>query len=170
MRLAKVLTPVILLAFTAVCARAQHEFGMTTGTWDQSVVLCADGLSGSDCQLAQGIVQLSLKTLSASVPDWRVVIIPESRWATSARMYELKSTTPAFTDLSIRTTYIEASLIFQDGRVDENLQRYTSSKGTARLVWVIAHEYGHILCNTRSEQQATSAAGRLIYGRRLVCP
>ena len=170
MRLAKILTPLILLAFTAVCARAQHEFGAMPGARDQSVVLCADGLGGGDCQLAQGIVRLSLKELNASVPDWRVVIIPESRWAATARMYQIKSTTPAFTDLSIRTTYIEASLIFQDGRVDENLQRYTSSRGTARLVWVIAHEYGHILCNTRSERQASSAAGRLIYGRRLVCP
>jgi len=170
MRLAKLLTPFILLTFTAVCASGQHQFGTMPDTRGQSVVLCADGLSGGDCQLAQGIVRLSLKELSASVPDWRVVIIPESRWTTTARMYRIKSTTPAFTDLGIRTTYIEASLVFRDGRVDENLQRYTSSNGADRLVWVIAHEYGHILCNTRNEQQATAAAGRLMYGRRLVCP
>lgn len=170
MPLARILTLFILLAFTAVCSKAQHEFGTMPVTGDQSAVLCADGLSGGDCRLAQGIVRLSLKELNVSVPDWRVVIIAESRWATMAGMYRIKSTTPAFTDLGIRTTYIEASLVFQDGRVDENLQRYTSSKGTARLVWVIAHEYGHVLCNTRSEQQASSAAGHLIYGHRLVCP
>lgn len=148
----------------------QHQFGMTEQQGRaQSAVVCADGLAGGDCQLAEGIVRLSLHALNTYLPDWRVVIIPEARWADAAGRYGIKPTIPAFTDLSIRTTYLEESLVLRDGRVNENLQRYTASNGTARLVWVIAHEYGHILCNTHDEQKANAAAGRLIYGKRLVC-
>lgn len=97
------------------------------------------------------------------------MIVPGSRWAVAAGRYGIKPTTPAFTDLGIRTTYLDGSLVVQDGRVNENLQRYTPWNGRTRLIWVIAHEYGHILCETRDEQKASAAAGRLIYGRRLVC-
>jgi hypothetical protein len=169
MRLARILTIFLVPAVSAVCARAQHQ-QLTSGAGNSSPVLCADGLSGRDCQLAQGIVRLSLKLLSRSVPDWRVVIVAERRWAATAELYGIKATIPAFTDLSIRTTYLKASLVFRDGRVDESLEPYTSSQGSTRLAWVIAHEYGHILCETRNEQKASAAAGRLIYGRRLACP
>ena len=156
--------------FTSLCASGQRQFGTTEQQErDQSAVVCGDGLAGEDCQLAEGIVRLSLKALNRSLPEWRVVIIPESRWADAAGRYRIKSTTPAFTDLSIRTTYLQGSLVIQDGRIDENLQRYTHWDGRARLVWVIAHEYGHILCGTRDEQKANAAAGQLIYGKRLVC-
>jgi|SRR5690242_19790287 hypothetical protein len=170
MRLARILTPTTVLMFIALPSSGQDRFDITQQqARDESAVVCADGLAGGDCRLAQGIVRLSIKSLNTSVPDWRVVIIPESRWANAAATYGIKSTKPAFTDLAIRTTYLEGSLILSDGRVDENLQRYTSSNGMTRLVWVIAHEYGHILCGTRDEQKASAAAGRLIYGRTLVC-
>jgi hypothetical protein len=153
-----------------LCAEGQDRFGMNQQQErDLAAVICADGWAYGDCQLAKGIVRLSIKSLTTSVPDWRIVIIPASRWATTAASYRIKSTTPAFTDLSIRTTYLAGNLVLEDGRVDENLQRYTSWNGRARLTWVIAHEYGHILCATRDEREASAAAGRLIYGRRLVC-
>ena len=170
MRLATILTSAMSLMTLGLCAEGQDRFGMNQQqARDQSAVICTDGWAYGDCELAEGIVRLSISSLNTSLPDWRVVIIPASRWATTAATYRIKSTTPAFTDLSIRTTYLAGNLVFEDGRVDENLQRYTSLNGRARLTWVLAHEYGHILCKTRDEQEASAAAGRLIYGRSLVC-
>ena len=160
----------VLAALAPLCARAQERVDLITRSGPRElIVVCAEGLIGGSCELARGIVELSLKHLSASVPDWRIVVIPESHWSEAADRYQIKRSTPAFSDLAIHTTYLEATLVLADGRIDENLQRYTSANGVPRLTWVMAHEFGHILCGTRDERQATAAAGRLIYGRAKTC-
>lgn len=136
---------------------------------DEPLVVCGSGLSHGDCQLAQGIMRLAISRLSTSVPDWRLVVISEALWNEVADRFHISRTTPAFTSLGIHTTYVESSLVFHDGRIDENLQRYTTLSGMSKLTWVMAHEYGHILCGTADEYKASAAAGRLIYGRGAAC-
>jgi len=136
---------------------------------DESIVLCGDGLTGSDCQMARGLMRLALKRLSTSIPDWRIVVVAQFRWNEVASGFRVKPTTPAFSSPGIRTTYVEGNLLSQDARIDENLQRYTPLTGLNKLTWIIAHEYGHILCETSDERKANAAAGRLIYGRGEVC-
>jgi len=96
-------------------------------------------------------------------------VIPNSLWEETADSFHIKASTPAFSSLGIRTTYLESNLLLADGRVDENLQRYTNLTGINKLTWVMAHEYGHILCQTGDERKASAAAGRLMYGRGDVC-
>src|SRR5262245_51430597 len=72
---------------------------------DESIVLCGDGLTGRDCELARGIVRVALRRLSTSTPDWRIVVVPESRWNDTADHFSVRRTTPAFSSLGIRTTY-----------------------------------------------------------------
>jgi len=134
-----------------------------------SIVLCADGLTGNDCELARGLMRLVLKRLSTSISDWRIVVVPQSQWNKAADSFHVERTTPAFSSLGIRTTYVEGNLLSQDIRIDENLQRYTPLTGLNKLTWIIAHEYGHILCKTSDERKANTAAGRVIYGRKEVC-
>ena len=136
---------------------------------DEAMVLCGDGLTGSDCEMARGIVRLALRRLSTSIPDWRIVIVPQARWIDAANRFQVKPTTPAFSSIGIRTTYMEEDLLSLDARIDENLQRYTPLMGVSRLSWILAHEWGHILCKTGDEGKANAAAGRLIYGRGKVC-
>lgn len=136
---------------------------------DKPIIVCGSGLGDSDCKLAQGIIRLALSRLSNSIPDWRLVVISQAFWDEAADRFHISRTTPAFTSLGIHTTYIESNLVFQQGRIDENLQRYTSLSGMSKLTWVMAHEYGHILCRTTDEHKASAAAGRLIYGRGATC-
>lgn len=136
---------------------------------DELIIACGSGLADRDCKLAQGIMRVSLSRLSTSIQDWRLVIVSQALWNEVADSFHIKRTTPAFTNLGIHTTYVESNLVFQDGRTDENLQRYTTLSGINKLTWVMAHEYGHILCGTADEHKASAAAGRLIYGRGVAC-
>src|SRR5690242_3802615 len=107
MRLARILIAIVA-TFTAVSACAQHQFGTKNESRDEAVVVCADGLTESSCRLAQSIVRLSLKPLSTSIPGWRVVVVPESRWNEAARDYQVEPSRPAFSALGIHTTYLES--------------------------------------------------------------
>lgn len=170
MKLVTTLGTILAFAILVPYACTQDKSpGWKADLRDQSIVVCADGLTGGQCQLARGIMRLALSNLSSQIPDWRFVVIPESRWQEAADRFRVRPTTPAFSSLSIRTTYVEANLLFVDGRVDEHLQRLTTAGGLRRLVWVLGHEYGHILCQTPDERKASAAAGYLIYGRRQVC-
>lgn len=51
---------------------------------------------------------------------------------------------------------------------DVELLALTPLKGVPRLKWVLAHDYGHIACQTRDEKKAERAAGHLQYGKRKV--
>lgn len=170
MKLVTALGTILAIAILVHDAAAQDKSpGGKADLRDQAIVLCGDGLTGGPCQMAREIMRLALSNLSPQIPDWRFVVIPESRWQQAADSFGVKRTTPAFSSLSIRTTYVEGNLLFADGRVDENLQRFTAASGLRRLVWVMAHEYGHIVCQTTDERKANAAAGHLIYGRRKVC-
>jgi hypothetical protein len=169
MKLVKILGTIFALATLTASARTQERPPNRENLRNESIILCGDGLTGGDCELSRGIMRLALSNLSSSIPEWRFVIVPESRWQEAADRFGVKRTTPAFSSLDIRTTYVERNLLSQDARIDENFQRFTGSNGARRLVWVMAHEYGHILCQTSDERKASEAAGRLIYGRGQVC-
>jgi len=170
MTLVSVLGTILAITVLMPYARTQdNSTGKEAELGDQSIILCGDGMTGGQCQLARGIMHLALSNLSSQIPAWRFVVIPQSRWQQAADRFRVKRTTPAFSSLSIRTTYVEGNLLFNDGRVDENLQRFTAASGLPRLVWVMAHEYGHILCKTADERKANVAAGHLIYGGKELC-
>ena len=160
----------IMLAFSSQAACAQEQSKMNKASLrEDPTVVCGVGLARGDCELAKGIVRLALSRLSTSVSGWRFVVVSHSLWDETTDLFHIKRLTPAFSSLGMRTTYVESNLVFQDGRVDENLQRYTIRTGIDRLTWVMAHEYGHILCQTTDEQRANAAAGRLMFGRKEVC-
>jgi len=170
MKLVRALGTILAMAELTSAASTQDKPQVRHADLRQeSIVVCGDGLTGSDCELARGLMRLALKRLSTSTRDWRIVVVLQSRWNEVADYFRVERTTPAFSSLGIRTTYVEGNLLFHDARIDENLQRYTPLTGLNKLTWIIAHEYGHILCETSDERKASAAAGRLIYGRGEVC-
>jgi hypothetical protein len=136
---------------------------------EQRTVLCGTGISDGDCHFAIGTFHLAIEDLPVDIPAWRWVIVPSEHWAQVAHDSGVKPSVPAFSNLDTRSTYVNASLVFPSQRIDENLQRYSSRTGTDRLRWVLAHESGHILCQTHNEQVAEKAAGRLQSGGNLKC-
>jgi hypothetical protein len=124
-------------------------------------VNCGEGLSKDECGLATGTVRLALQQLNDPIQDWRWVVVPAYRWAKVSESFERNPASPAFTVLDGRVTYVEDVLIFNSQRIDEGLQLYSRRTGIDRLRWVLAHEAGHIVCNSHSERVAEDAAKRL---------
>lgn len=132
-------------------------------------VLCADGFSTDGCQIATSRVHVALRQLSVSIPGWRWIVVTADNWQAVATSFGLSPNSPAFSSLAIHSTYIKASLVVPDLRGDENLQIYSSRSGIGRLRWVLAHESGHIVCNTADESKAEAAAGRIEFGNKKIC-
>jgi hypothetical protein len=136
---------------------------------EPAYIVCGTGFVQSECQLASGFVRLALNDLRVDIPGWRWVIVPSSQWKQTALSFGVKPTVPAFSSLSIGTTYVLADLVLPNQRVDENLLSYSSRTGASRLRWVLAHESGHIVCRTSDDRKAEAAAGRIEGGKRDVC-
>jgi hypothetical protein len=132
-------------------------------------VVCGTGYKDSDCHLVSGVLRLNLDRLRVSIPGWRWVIVSRSQWDEVAKSFGVDPKVPAFSSLGVHTTYFDDSLLTLNSGVDERLQAFTSRTGYARLRWVIAHESGHILCNTSDERKAAQAAGRLEFGAGNMC-
>ena len=141
---------------------------IASGQASQSVV-CSNGFTPSDCDFVAGTFQLSLAQLRLIVPGWRWIVVSPTAWPKVAASFGVTPTTPAFSDLGIRSTYVNADLLRFDTRIDENLQRFSNRSGMDRLRWVVAHEAGHILCGTKNEAKAQTAGQRLEGGNRDVC-
>jgi len=130
---------------------------------------CGTGYKDSDCRLLTGVLRLSLDQLRLRIPGWRWVVVSRSRWDEVAKSFGIDPRVPAFSSLGIRTTYLDDSLFLMQASADERLQSFSTRGGYDRLRWVIAHESGHILCNTGDESKAARAAGRLEFGSKKVC-
>jgi Zn-dependent peptidase ImmA (M78 family) len=76
---------------------------------------------------------------------------------------------PAFSNLSMASTYISAELIFSDRDTDMKFLALTRLTGIERLQWVLAHEYGHIICQTHEERKANHAGDYLLRGQIGTC-
>lgn len=130
----------------------------------KSEVLCGDGLDRATCRFDQEMLRASLARLRLAPTSWRWIVVAPDHWHSIASQLHIADSVPAFSSLSLRSTWIHQSFFAMDDRIDEHLQAYVSLIGPARLDWVVAHELGHILCNTTSERRAESAGGRLRFG------
>jgi hypothetical protein len=130
-------------------------------------VTCSLGLSDSGCRDAQRTVQSALADLRPSVRDWRFIVVPDERWEATCKGFGLKPCVPAFSNLTMRATYLNARLavLIDRGKPDEELAAYTRLTGKDRLEWALAHELGHILCGTANQDVAETAALSLRAGR-----
>ena len=131
-------------------------------------VTCGDGFQGNRCDLALEAIGLSLKYLKVQLSGWRVIVVPANQWNMVAARLGVRSA-PAFSDLTTTTTYLSSGLVFPQAGMDTELRELTSRIGMSRLRWVLAHEYGHLVCNTHDEKKAERAAGALEYGNANVC-
>jgi hypothetical protein len=135
------------------------------------LVICSKGLAGNGCRDAQAAVRRVVDALHPSVQGWRIILVPDERWESACRGFRLKPCPPAFSNLTMRATYLNrrlAVLIDQDGKVDEELARYTTLTGEDRLKWVIAHELGHLLCETADQDVADKVGYSLRVSRHPV--
>lgn len=62
------------------------------------------------------------------------------------------------------STYLNEELVLPDRDTDMKLRRITRLTGIKRLQWVLAHEFGHIICQTHDERKAARAGGYLLRG------
>ena len=132
-------------------------------------VLCGAGYKDADCDFLTRALRLNLEQLHLRIPGWRWVVVRRSGWDEVARSFGIDPKIPAFSSLGIHTTYLDDSLFSLQVGIDERLQSFSSRTGYDRLRWVIAHESGHILCNTGDERKAAKAAGRLEFGAGKMC-
>jgi len=131
-------------------------------------VTCGDGFQGNNFELAMDTIGLSLKQLKVQLPGWRVIVVPASQWSVVSAAFGAKSV-PAFSNLLTQSTYLSSGLLFPQAGMDAQLRELTPLTGVSRLRWVLAHEYGHLACNTHDEKKAERAAGHLLYGKASVC-
>jgi hypothetical protein len=136
---------------------------------NHSYIVCGSGFTSSDCRFRSGILQIALRDLRVEIPGWRWVIVATANWRQTAQSFGVDPGVPAFSSFAVSTTYIESRLVTLEQRTDEQLQGYTKLSGMPRLRWVLAHESGHILCQTASEAKAETAGKRLTSGNRNVC-
>jgi hypothetical protein len=147
------------LAFTAEDVDSIHQ-GLATRLLGSNVlVICSKGLAGDGCRYARVAVRRVIDALQPSVQDWRIILVPDEHWASTCSGFRLKPCAPAFSNLTKRATYLNSRLavLGDDGRVDEDLLRYTRLTGEDRLKWVLAHEFGHLLCETADQEVAEKA-------------
>jgi hypothetical protein len=172
-----------LLGFTAIgFRRVSFDFESGTLGWESEAktqnsndekpesslpnIQCAAGLQGNNCQFAVDAVAGTLQQLNIHVRGWRVVIVPDEHWNALATVFRARESAPAFSNLISMSTYLSDVLVFpKAGRVRE----LTSLAGTARVTWVLSHEYGHIACNAADESKAERAGGYLRRGQPGVC-
>ncbi len=126
-------------------------------------VNCGHDMPLKSCRFAQASVQRALETLRPRLHEWRFVVVPDSAWPRTCTAFHLKPCVPAFSNLTMRATYLTAGLavLIPAGRVDEDLNHLTPLTGEARLEHVLAHELGHILCGTANQDVAEDAGRRL---------
>jgi len=162
-----------LVAVVTVATQAQ-QFTAAPGSVpvppETSYIVCGTGFAKSECQFATNFVRLTLKDLKVNIPGWRWVVVPASQWKQTALSFGVKPSVPAFSSLSIGVTYVTSDLMVPTQRVDENLLAYTTRTGVDRLRWVMAHELGHILCNTADDTKAEAAGKRIQAGNAVICP
>lgn len=151
----------VYLAVTGLAA--QSRVAVVAGN---NLAICADGLSPGECRYAQAGIKLSLERLKPELSDWRFVVIDSRRWSSTCKRFKLKPCVPAFSDIDQHATYLISTLLVNNSRLNEDLQRYSNLTGQDRLDWVISHELGHILCATANEQVAENAGGKLRYSNR----
>jgi hypothetical protein len=154
---------------TAICEESEPAPDVSSMRVGDPLVICGTGFSRGDCRFATDILMLAIRDLQIEIPSWRWVIVPVQQWKTTAESFGVKPTVPAFSSFGVSTTYIEANLVVQDQRIDENLQSYTRLGGMGRLRWVIAHESGHIVCRTFDDSRAEAAGKKILAGNRKVC-
>jgi hypothetical protein len=130
---------------------------------------CGSGFKGDDCQVALGIVAQALHQLNPRLPGWRVVVVPVDQWRKMSAAFVAHNSVPAFSNLSMASTYLSAELIFSDRDTDMKFLALTRLTGIERLQWVLAHEYGHIICQTHEERKANHAGDYLLRGQIGTC-
>ncbi|HWR16131.1 MAG TPA: hypothetical protein VN577_14990 [Terriglobales bacterium] len=153
----------LLILTTLVCLAG-------SGHAQELEIRCGDGFTPTACELAKGSLTVAIQQLSPGLPGWRWVIVPAEKWEAVATSFGISPTTPAFSSLGIQSTYIHCGFVLFDTRLDEHLQSYSSRTGIDRLRWVVAHELGHIVCGTKDEHEAESAAKKIQARNRNACP
>jgi hypothetical protein len=130
---------------------------------------CGDGFDGGSCQLAVEAVTHALHQLNTRLPGWRVIVVPSKQWQTVSAEFGGNESAPAFSNLLMASTYLNAELVFSEPHTDARLARLTPLSGVRRLQWVLAHEYGHIVCHTHEEGRAERAGDYLLRGEMITC-
>ena len=126
---------------------------------------CGTGLEGEHCQMALEAVSQALHQLNPHLAGWRVIVVPDNQWQTTSAAFAVHDSVPAFSNLPMASTYLNAELIFPDNDTDMKLLGLTRLTGMKRLQWVLAHEYGHIVCRTHEEAKAARAGDYLLRGQ-----
>jgi hypothetical protein len=129
----------------------------------EPLVLCSGELVALSCAYAKRTMHDVLLRQRLSPEGWRWVVVDNSHWHAIAAPLHVADTVPAFSSLTLRTTYIHHAFFSIAARAEEILQSY-GGQGSGGLEWVLSHELGHIVCNTSNERIAKLAADRIRFG------
>jgi hypothetical protein len=159
------------LLFVA-CICVVTSTGVFADTSPAPLVICGAGVRPTVCRFAEMAVTDAVSRLRVVPEDWRWVIVSKTRWPMIATALKTDSAVPAFSNPTLRTTYLHEDLFIARKWIDEYFRIPIDRTIAGRLEWIVAHEAGHVLCDTGDEHRADWAARHLLYARggtALVC-
>ena len=132
---------------------------------------CNTGYSVPECLRQLRLLQSELQHYDvSSVGNWSWVLVRSEDWKPLMRRLGLNPTTPAFTELHQRTTFLEEVLFVPDPvRAEELLLMFQIPLNQIRDL-AITHELGHALCSLVEEDEADHVGEVLRASGAVSCP
>jgi hypothetical protein len=118
-------------------------------------------------------IQMVLKELKQypleQLGPWTWILVRSDEWVELTQQLRLDSTSPAFTSLEERTTFLEEALVKPSGRRGAELMLWSQTPLTRLLDLALAHELGHALCRVELEGEANLIGQRLLRREEADC-
>jgi len=131
-----------------------------------AIRIACGGIGSRSCEFDQRRLHECLKRIRVFPEGWNWVIVGRQRWQRVATQFHVRDSVPAFSNFTVRTTYIHEAFFALNTTLQEILQPYDAAQGTRGLDWAVSHELRHILCHTSDEKRAETAGARLRVGEK----
>jgi hypothetical protein len=127
--------------------------------------VCHTGYTLEKCHADVAVLQKALaKYPVGQLGEWTWVLVRSEDWKAIVTPRGLNPDSPAFTYYPGKATFFEDALVAEVPRRRFNLQSSWGMSIEDLLVYAIAHELGHALCNERDEGKANRTAKLLRQG------
>jgi hypothetical protein len=132
--------------------------------------VCHTGYTLEKCHADVAALQKALaKYPVVRLGEWTWVLVRSEDWKAIVTPRGLNPDSPAFTYYAGRETFFEDALVAEVPRRRFNLSALWGMSIEDLLVYAIAHELGHALCNEWDEAKANRAAKLVRQGRPPSC-
>ena len=140
------------------------------GDFSRQHFVCHTGYTLEKCHADVAVLQKALaKYPVGHLGEWTWVLVRSEDWKAILTPRGLDPDSPAFTYYPGKATFFEDALVAEVPRRRFNLQASWGMSIEDLLVYAIAHELGHAVCNEQDEAKANRTAKLLRQGRPPSC-